>query len=139
MRHDNTHTITAMTLLMAIIAAVHPAHAGIGLPWYTIDGGGASSTGFVALSGTIGQPDASGRMTGGAFAITGGFWSDGASIGSSTCDGDVNGDGSIDGSDLGALLGAWGTSSSTADLNGDGIVNGADLGILLGAWGPCES
>ena len=23
------------------------------------------------------------------------------------------------------------------DLNGDGVVNGADLGILLGSWGPC--
>jgi hypothetical protein len=23
------------------------------------------------------------------------------------------------------------------DLNGDGVVNGADLGILLGAWGAC--
>ena len=27
--------------------------------------------------------------------------------------------------------------SCIADLNGDGIVNGADLGILLGAWGLC--
>ena len=25
-----------------------------------------------------------------------------------------------------------------SDLNGDGIVNGADLGLLLGAWGPCR-
>ena len=24
-----------------------------------------------------------------------------------------------------------------ADLNGDGLVNGADLGLLLGGWGPC--
>lgn len=27
--------------------------------------------------------------------------------------------------------------SCTADLNGDGVVNGADLGLLLGAWGLC--
>ena len=26
----------------------------------------------------------------------------------------------------------------TDDLNGDGIVNGADLGLLLGAWGACS-
>lgn len=25
----------------------------------------------------------------------------------------------------------------TGDLNGDGVVNGADLGILLSVWGPC--
>jgi hypothetical protein len=24
------------------------------------------------------------------------------------------------------------------DLNGDGVVDGADLGLLLGAWGPCS-
>ena len=25
------------------------------------------------------------------------------------------------------------------DMNGDGVVNGADLGALLGAWGSCDS
>ncbi|MDG2030210.1 MAG: hypothetical protein P8J45_04315 [Phycisphaerales bacterium] len=36
------------------------------------------------------------------------------------------------------LLGDWGMCTSEecpADFNGDGIVDGADLGILLGAWG----
>jgi hypothetical protein len=47
--------------------------------------------------------------------------------------GDLNGDGIVDGADLGILLGAWGTSGP-GDLNGDGVVDGADLGILLGAW-----
>ena len=51
------------------------------------------------------------------------------------CPGDLNLDGTRDGADLGALLGAWGTG--TADLNGDGTTNGADLGVLLGAWGQC--
>mgnify|MGYP001256786093 CR=1 FL=1 len=49
--------------------------------------------------------------------------------------GDLNGDGTVDGADLGLLLGAWGSASCGADLNGDGTVNGADLGLLLGAWG----
>jgi hypothetical protein len=31
------------------------------------------------------------------------------------------------------LLGSWGTG--TNDLNGDGQVDGADLGVLLGDWG----
>jgi predicted outer membrane repeat protein len=53
------------------------------------------------------------------------------------CDGDINDDGIVNGSDLGALLGAWGPGSGAADLNNDGIVNGSDLGALLGAWGPC--
>jgi hypothetical protein len=53
------------------------------------------------------------------------------------CTGDLNGDGAVDGVDLGALLGAWGAGTSAGDLNVDGAVDGVDLGVLLGAWGPC--
>jgi hypothetical protein len=49
-------------------------------------------------------------------------------------EGDLDGDGAVNGSDLGLLLAAWGTNDPSADLNGDGFVDGADLGILLGAW-----
>ncbi|MCA9285658.1 MAG: hypothetical protein KDA22_10605 [Phycisphaerales bacterium] len=52
------------------------------------------------------------------------------------CEGDLNGDGAVNGADLGALLGQWG-GAGNADLDGNGTVNGADLGILLGAWGDC--
>jgi len=48
--------------------------------------------------------------------------------------GDLNGDGVVDGADLGILLNLWGSADPTADLNGDGVVDGADLGILLNAW-----
>lgn len=48
--------------------------------------------------------------------------------------GDLNGDGVVDGADLGQLLSAWGAAGGPADLNEDGIVNGSDLGLLLGAW-----
>jgi hypothetical protein len=42
---------------------------------HTIDGGGGASTGGVyAVTGTIGQPEAGGPMTGGNFTLTGGFW-----------------------------------------------------------------
>ncbi|MDI9403615.1 MAG: hypothetical protein QM516_07060 [Limnohabitans sp.] len=51
------------------------------------------------------------------------------------CPGDVNGDGMVNGGDLGAVLGAWGTSWPAADLDGDGFVNGGDLGAVLGNWG----
>ena len=44
------------------------------LEWYSMDGGGGTSTGGVySISGTIGQADA-GRMSGGNFTIEGGFW-----------------------------------------------------------------
>jgi hypothetical protein len=44
------------------------------IDWFTIDGGGGTSTGGVySVSGTIGQPDA-GTMTNGQYSISGGFW-----------------------------------------------------------------
>ncbi|MBL9120960.1 MAG: hypothetical protein JNL80_13695 [Phycisphaerae bacterium] len=53
------------------------------------------------------------------------------------CVGDLNGDGSVNASDLAILLGAWGAGGGPADLDGSGSVNAADLAVLLGAWGPC--
>jgi len=56
------------------------------------------------------------------------------------CFADLNGDDKVDGTDLGALLQAWGTIGfSDADLNSDGIVDGIDLGLLLQNWGACPS
>ncbi|MFM8698256.1 MAG: hypothetical protein ACKOF7_06245 [Phycisphaerales bacterium] len=54
------------------------------------------------------------------------------------CPADLDGNGSVNGDDLGILLGAWGPANgSAADLNADGFVNADDLGIMLGAWGTC--
>ena len=55
----------------------------------------------------------------------------------SPCPGDIDGNGSVGGSDLGAMLAAWGTDDPAADLDGDGNVGGADIGLLAAAWGPC--
>jgi hypothetical protein len=48
--------------------------------WYKIDGGGGASTGAsggntYSLTGSIGQHDAGSAMIGGAYSLTGGFWS----------------------------------------------------------------
>ncbi|MBL9141844.1 MAG: hypothetical protein JNK53_08260, partial [Phycisphaerae bacterium] len=48
--------------------------------------------------------------------------------------GDLDGDGDVDGADLGILLAGWATNGPS-DLNGDGFTDGADLGILLSNWG----
>jgi hypothetical protein len=46
------------------------------IDWYKIAGGGGTSTGAqYSVSGTIGQHDAGGPMTGGNFSLVGGFWS----------------------------------------------------------------
>ncbi len=70
----------ALTLSLAVglLAIVRPASAQtFSIDWHTIGGGGRTSTGGVfAVSGTVGQPDASGQsMTNGTFSLTGGFWS----------------------------------------------------------------
>ena len=49
--------------------------------------------------------------------------------------GDFDGDGVVDGVDLGRFNSLWGTDGSDGgDFNGDGIVDGGDLAILLGNW-----
>jgi hypothetical protein len=54
------------------------------------------------------------------------------------CPADINGDGSVGGTDLTQLLAAWGSNTPTADLNDDGTVDGLDLSAVLAGWGPCN-
>jgi uncharacterized repeat protein (TIGR01451 family) len=58
--------------LFAAPAAAQPYE----ISWYTIDGGGATFSvgGTYSLGATIGQPDASGPLTGGSYTVVGGFW-----------------------------------------------------------------
>jgi hypothetical protein len=45
------------------------------IDWYKIaGGGGTSANGSYQVTGTIGQPEASGEMSGGNYSVTGGFW-----------------------------------------------------------------
>ena len=68
----------ALPLLVALCVVVVPAlHAQqYSINWFKIAGGGGTSAGGAyQVSGTIGQPDAGGPMTGGNYSLTGGFWS----------------------------------------------------------------
>jgi len=127
---------SSLAALLLAFGASSPAFGSLAILWYTIDGGGAtySSNGGLSLGGTIGQPDAGPAMVGGTFSLSGGFWK--RPPPTFACPADLDGNGVVDGGDLGLLLGQWGTDGS-ADFDGNGVVNGADLGILLGAWGPC--
>ena len=61
--------------LLASAFCLQAAGQSYSIDWYTIGGGGGTSTGGVyTVSGTIGQPDA-GAMSGGNYSLTGGFWS----------------------------------------------------------------
>jgi alpha-tubulin suppressor-like RCC1 family protein len=56
------------------------------------------------------------------------------------CPGDVTGGGQVNGVDLAAILGAWGTDGQgklDCDINDDGTVDAQDLAIVLGGWGNC--
>jgi hypothetical protein len=62
------------TIFCSFAASALVAQAQYSIDWYTIDGGGGTSTGGVySISGTIGQPDA-GRLSGGIYTLEGGFW-----------------------------------------------------------------
>jgi hypothetical protein len=65
-------------ILLLTLAAAPPASClaqSYSIDRFSIDGGGGASTGGVyTVSGTIGQPDAGGLMTGGQFTLTSGFW-----------------------------------------------------------------
>jgi hypothetical protein len=64
-----------------LLCGAGPASAQFTVPRFTIDGGGTtrSSGGTFALGGTVGQPDA-GRLAGGSFTLSGGFWSGGGVV-----------------------------------------------------------
>ena len=64
----------SIILLLLVAVATHAQQYTI--DWYKIASGGGTSTGATySLSGTIGQSDASGAMSGGSYSLTGGFWS----------------------------------------------------------------
>jgi hypothetical protein len=117
--------LAAVIFLVSLCAAT--ARGQLAVNWYTIDGGGGTSSGgtFV-VSGTIGQPDA-GTMSGGIFVVNGGFWAglgaSGPHCGSADfdCDGDTATDFDIQ-SFFACLAGNCPPPpcDSTADFNGDG-------------------
>jgi hypothetical protein len=63
-------------MVWALIVVSSALAQNYSIDWYKIAGGGGTSTGGVyTVSGTIGQHDAGGPMTGGPYSLTGGFWS----------------------------------------------------------------
>ena len=67
-----------MKMIFRIALICLPMHCpaqNFSIDWFSIDGGGGTSTGGAyTVSATIGQPDA-GTLSGGSYSLTGGFWS----------------------------------------------------------------
>ena len=67
-------SLAAGLLLLTVLFAMPAFAQNYRIDWFTIDGGGGTSSGGqYTLSGTIGQPDA-GELKGGAYVLEGGFW-----------------------------------------------------------------
>jgi hypothetical protein len=67
-------------LLLATTGTTYAYLVGYSLPWWTVDGGGnTSSGGNYSLSGTVSQPDA-GTISCGSYRLEGGFWGGGLQL-----------------------------------------------------------
>src|SRR5215467_11453208 len=68
-------TTTKLILLGILLPSVILHAQSYSIDWFKIAGGGGASTnGQYSISGTIGQHDAGGPMSGGNYSLTGGFW-----------------------------------------------------------------
>lgn len=103
--------------------------------------GGDAGTLTLACIELVTAPDCNANGVDDAIDIAGGTSADGDGDGvpdECGCRADLDGDGIVGGSDLAALLGAWGgCASCPADLTGDGSVLADDLAIVLSSWGAC--
>lgn len=139
-----TRTIASVrTAVVVTIFAVATATALGGtfdLSWYTINGGGATSTGGgFELSGTIGQADAGAPMAGGDFELTGGFWPGADPSAADVC-GDFDSDGDVDLSDFAVFGQCFGgafnppavgcPAGADADCDDDGDVDLSDFALF---------
>src|SRR5208337_1249301 len=67
--------MTKLVLLFSLLIPAIGFAQSYSIDWYKVSGGGGTSTGGTyQVSGTIGQHDAGGPMTGGGYSLTGGFW-----------------------------------------------------------------
>jgi len=119
-----TFRSTVWVLLFVMLAA-SAAGGQYELSWYTIDGGGGRSTGGpYALTGTIGQPDAA-WSRGGGYELLGGFWPGGPFC-------------IVEFDDFARFAEQWLETGTglPADLYEDehNIVNWLDLGVFVEQW-----
>jgi hypothetical protein len=81
MKHKWSILLLLLVIAVALAGVVSVfALGGYTLDWWSVDGGGTSSTGgSYSLGGTIGQPDA-GTSSGGTYTLEGGFWAGNSAV-----------------------------------------------------------
>jgi hypothetical protein len=116
----------AGTLLVVCLLMTSSALSQYEISWYTIDGGGGTSSGGpYVLTGTIGQQDAD-WASGGSYELLGGFWPGGP-----LC--------IVEFDDFARLAELWLQTGSglDGDLDGDNDVDFDDLKEFTGYWLGC--
>jgi len=74
MKHGSRFRILLIALAVVVTVGIAAwAAGGYQLSWWTTDPGGTSTGGDYALSAAIGEPDAGAEMSGGEFAVSGGY------------------------------------------------------------------
>ncbi len=133
----NRKVLEGFLIVALILACASPCFGGMASENYRIlrsvhSGGGAFmvSENYAALS-TLGQGSGVGSSSSGAFAVHAGFWIP------ILADGDLNGDGKIDLTDLVLSLQVLAGGSPPgvlrgADVNGDGCIGLAEAIYILG-------
>ncbi|GJM19571.1 MAG: hypothetical protein DHS20C14_17840 [Phycisphaeraceae bacterium] len=103
------------------------------LDWYTIDGGGGTSSGGVyTLSGTIGQHDAAAPSSGGVFTLAPGFW---PGVTTNDCFPDCTGDSVLNVDDIECFVTAFlGDDLAGGDCTGNGVLNVDDIECFVDAF-----
>lgn len=132
--------LIAFVALVCVPVALAQSGGGYDLTWSTIDGGGGTSTGGgFELSGTIGQPDASAAnaMTGGNYALTGGFWGVALPVCTTFVSPDFDQDCDVDGDDFDAFVACaagptvpFDPTCTDKDLDGDNDADQEDYAVL---------
>jgi hypothetical protein len=77
--HRQLFLVLALLVLILLATGFATAQTDYDLSWVTLEAGETSSGGGYTVSGTSGQPDA-GAMSGGEFALQGGFWVAGSPV-----------------------------------------------------------
>jgi hypothetical protein len=111
-----------------------------------IDSGAYAPEDFVSPTALTGEGTWTIQIANGFVASTGSEWTVDLTLcslggdGGGGCDDDpdLDGNGCVNGADVGLLLTVWNNpNASFGDLNCDGNVDGADFGIVLSGWQQC--
>ena len=111
----------AFWMTVLIMSATSASASQYSIDWFTIDGGGGTSSGgSYTITGTIGQPDA-GWGIGGSYELLGGFMPGGP-----LC--------FVQFDDFARFADSWLAADLTADLDDDNDIDFGDLQYLTDFW-----